>query len=375
MKKQEGFSLIELLVTMAVFVIVIAAAVGIFVPLVNQFKQQSKIAETNIEGIIGLELLRLDMAHAGYGLPWFYPGTLAGYNEASSFPASTYNDTASNPPRSILSGNNMAFAAPNNIFDGTDYLVIKSTAVAASDASQRWSYRTGTNPPRVWGVEDFAATDRVIFINPKASETRLRELVISGGAFSTTYSAPFTPAETLETYLIYGVDPDTNLQRPFNRADYFIWRGSADPATDDVPDRCAPNTGVLRKAVVNHSAGTFQGGILPLLDCVADMQIIFGLDNDGDGDFEPVVSTDGWSEDITALTAQQVRDQVKEIRVYILAHEGQMDLTYTYPTQILSLGGDIGLGRNYDLAAGIGANWQNYRWKVYTLVVRPENLR
>ena len=68
-KKQDGFTLVELMITMVVFVMVITAASNIFSGLVNQFKQQSKIAETNIEGIVGLELLRYDIEQAGFGLP------------------------------------------------------------------------------------------------------------------------------------------------------------------------------------------------------------------------------------------------------------------------------------------------------------------
>jgi hypothetical protein len=104
------------------------------------------------------------------------------------------------------------------------------------------------------------------------------------------------------------------------------------------------------------------------------MQVIFGLDNDNDGDFEPGVSTDNYSDDITALTAQQIRTQVQQVRVYILAHEGQRDPNYTYPSTTIDLGGDVGLGRIFNLATAI-PNFQNYRWKLYTLAVKPKNLR
>ena len=64
-KKEAGFTLIELLITMVVFVLVIAAGSQIFTGLLTQFKQQSKIAETNIEGTVGLEILKQDIGHAG----------------------------------------------------------------------------------------------------------------------------------------------------------------------------------------------------------------------------------------------------------------------------------------------------------------------
>lgn len=389
--REDGFSLVELMITMVVFVFVIAAASQVFTGLLTQFKQQSKIAETNIEGIVGLELLRLDIEHAGYGLPWFFQNSI-NYGEAASAPASSYNDSPGNPPRAIVSGNDVTFSSPNNIFNGSDYLVIKSTVVARSDTAQRWSYIVTGNNPRTWTADDLQNGDRVIVIRPKVSETRLRELVMNGATFFTTYSATafpaqFSPTEPSESYLIYGVASSdiTSLRMPFNRADYYIWRGSTNPATDEVPDRCAPNTGILRKAVVNHSGGTFQGGILPLLDCVADMQVIYRLDMDNDGDVGTSADADGSnvssSEGASATTVQQtmddaalLRERLKEVRIYILAHEGQRDTNYTYPTNPITVG-EFGLGRSFNFVTAGITDWQNYRWKIYTMIVKPNNLR
>ncbi len=82
MRRYQGFTLVELLIAMTMFIIVIASASSVFVPLLTQFKQQSKSAETQIEGIIGLELLRRDIKHAGFGLPWNMNG--ATYTEAEN---------------------------------------------------------------------------------------------------------------------------------------------------------------------------------------------------------------------------------------------------------------------------------------------------
>jgi len=358
-KKEAGFTLIELLITMVVFVLVIAAGSQIFTGLLTQFKQQSKIAETNIEGIVGLEILRQNIEHAGYGLPWIIP-TGVTYSEASSSPASTYND-ASNPPRAILSGNGTGF----NV---SDYLVIKAINVARNDVCQRWTTLKATAPNvRTWtpSSENLIASDKVIVLSPGATDLNSRTLVISGTTFSTTYgsvtSSTWLPTDAMGANIVYGVDPDTSpLRMPFNRADYFI-------SNANVPQRCAPNTGVLEKVVVNQNGGGLTNP-LPLLDCVADMQVVYRRDTNGDG------TIDNTTDDISALTAQQIRDQVKEVRIYILAHEGQYDRNYTYPNSTITLG-EFGLGSNFNLATTIGANWQNYRWKVNTLVVKPNNLR
>ena len=98
------------------------------------------------------------------------------------------------------------------------------------------------------------------------------------GTFYTPFNdtgTAFVPAEPYSANIIYGID---NVQpvRPFNRADYYIDNAS-------VPQHCAPNTGVLVKAVVAHDAAGTTPTLLPLLDCVADMQVVYGLDNNADG--------------------------------------------------------------------------------------------
>jgi prepilin-type N-terminal cleavage/methylation domain-containing protein len=386
---EAGFTLVELMVTMVIFVIVIAAASGIFTGLLTQFKQQSRIAETNIEGIIGLEILRYDIEHAGYGLPW---GGLIAYTESAVNPFNL-NDSP-NPPRAIVSWNDIG----GGYVGGTDYLVIKALNVAKTDLTanspEKWTLLKDPTSvpfdpptpfnPREWGTltgsEDAAQTlqagDRVIvFEGPTATAERV--LVTNGGAFYTTYGAnganltadPWQPREVNETRLVYGLSSasDPLPVRPFNRADYFVQTPAA------MPRRCAAGTGILYKAIMSHdAAGTFT--LLPLLDCVADMQVGYALDNNEDGSFVDGEGGDAYGDDITVLTAQQIRTRVKEVRVYILAHEGQRDTNYTYPNATITVG-ESGLGRIFTFAASGIADWQNYRWKLYTLVAKPNNLR
>jgi hypothetical protein len=374
-----GFSLVDLMITMVVFVFFIAAASQVFTGLLTQFKQQSKMAETNIEGMVGLEILRQDIEGAGYGLPWF--GLIA-YSEADGDPYSLNDSTTTAAPRAVLSKNSATFTGSNNIFDGSDYLVIKAVNVGRNDACQKWTTLSSVSPyVRTWtpATENLSNTDRVIVLRPGSTDADARTLVVNVSAFSTTYSGvsstPWRPTDPAETRLVYGVDPDTDLRMPFNRADYFI-------SNANVPERCAPNTGVLEKATVNQNGGGFT--YLPLLDCVADMQVIYGLDTNEDGSFDPLNDpADVYSDDITTapLTAQQIRKRVKQVRVYILSHEGQRDATYTYcPSSAASCStafpvGEFGLGSPFDLTTKIGdPDYKYYRWKLYTIVVTPHNL-
>jgi hypothetical protein len=117
------------------------------------------------------------------------------------------------------------------------------------------------------------------------------------------------------------------------------------------------------------------------MECVADMQVLYGWDVDEDGDFEPWVggSTDIYLEDISDRPSFAVRGRLKEVRVYILAHEGQSDPGLNFSgfngscAQCVLVGG-FGLGSDFDFDAWAIPNYQQYRWKVYTLVVKPANL-
>ena len=389
-KREEGFTLVELMITMVTFVLAIAAASGIFTSLLTQFKQQSKIAETNVEGIVGLAILKKDIESAGYGLFWSPNPLPVNYTESNANPFNL-NDAPNNAPRPIASENNAAFAPPNNIFDDSDYLVVRSLNVVRQEINEKWTVVSNeflfpfTNPlnfnPRKWSLqgEQFLSDNDKVIVFRGATKAVQRSLVTSGGAFYTTYDQitlePWKSEEGKETRLVYGIRNswDTPPVRPFNRADYYIAR----PAT--IPGRCAPNTGVLYKATMIHDdKGTFVA--MPLLDCVADMQVLYVLDRNIDQNLETVVLE--YSDSLTfgglPLTAQEVQDQLKEVRVYILAHEGQMDRSYEYPNPTLKYPRDTdpgaGLGRTFDFAGSIGPDYVFYRWKLYTLAVKPLNL-
>ena len=206
----------------------------------------------------------------------------------------------------------------------------------------------------------------MIVIKPAKDIYSSNELIVdSNGNFFTTFSSTSFPSDFLpqspsERYIIYGVDANTDLRMPFNRADYFINR-----PTSGMPSRCAPNTGILYKTTINQSNGGLN--YLQIFDCVADMQVIFGLDNDENG------VRDTYSDDISSLSAANIKKRVKEVRVYILTHEGGKDNDYTYPSGTITVG-EFSMGRDFNLSSTIGSGWQNYKWKQHILVLKPKEM-
>lgn len=362
---QKGVSFIELLIVMTLVVIVLTMNTDTFGVIFRQSRQQTQAVGAQMDRIVGLEMLRTDLEHAGFGLPWSFQGSI-NYSEATGNPQNAYNDAPSNPPKAFWSGNDPTTFTLNN----SDYLVIKSTIAGTSEASQRWTYIIGGQQPHSWSSNNLSNGDRVTVIWPRSVTGYNKELVMDGTNFSTIYSSSafpveYSPAAATTRFVIYGVSPSTTtLRRPFNRADYYIQR----PAS--MPQACAPNTGILYKATINHDAnGTLNPD--PLIDCVADMQVIYRLDTNNDGTIDSTVN------DISGLTSQQIRDRVKEVRVYILSHEGQSDRAFRYAINSIIVGENFGgtlFGRIFNLSATIGSGWENYRWKVSTIVVKPRNL-
>jgi prepilin-type N-terminal cleavage/methylation domain-containing protein len=391
-RDKRGFTLTELIVVMAIFLTVIMITATAFKTIVNSSSQQSKSVETQIEGIVGLEVLRADLEHAGFGLPWIFQTTSPSvtYDESlddSTAPASfwpagqspaSFNDAPGNAPRAILSGSTIFNKDAANI--GSNYLVIKSTMAVASDTSKKWTTvafdKDGVKGIRQWNAtdRDFTSDERVIVVkNSLMTTPPTRQLMASA---STVFSATFGTYSTLtiphqngDTFEIYGVNPNTDLRMPFNRADYYVRRLAK------MPKSCmeSPGVGILYKSTVIQGSGGLTPG-MPLLDCVADMQVVYGLDNDGTGRVNQYL--DAPANTVTP-SAADIRNQLREIRVYILAQEGGRDVLFTNPSETVMVGevlNGIQRGRVFNLKDRLGPDYKYYRWKVYTIVVRPKNL-
>lgn len=387
---ESGFSLVELIVYLVILGILMTAIFASFTSTMRRSAQQTSIAETKIETNVGLELLRADLEHAGFGLPWQLPAVPSPYSEPSNSPFNPGADTlltplmdAPNVPKAIISQDN----SPASLND-SDYLVIRAINVTLGVSSQKWGYvgRNTANSTVVQSMskEAFVGGDKVIVLRPEFNPGEYRQLVMNGTSYITQIIAgpplsladPFAPIATPndpdgEKYLVYGLnEAAVSSSRPFNRTDYYI-------NDTNVPTHCAPNTGVLTKATAHQEDDEFL--ILPVMDCVADFQIVYYLDTNNDGGWDQRANADG----LAGLTPVQIRGQVKAVRLFILTHEGGIDRSFSYPQATVNVGeADAAgaplvpaVGRSFDLAADIGGNWANYRWKIESMAVTPKNLK
>ena len=426
-QNEKGFTLIELIITMSVFLVVIIIAAQTFNTVVTQYSKISKSEESNIEGVIGLEVMRHDIEQMGFGLPWgLISGHTVTYSEADSAnwsaDTSNYskmNDNTTSPPvpRAFVGFDSFANNGAN-LFG--DFIGVKGSTVGRSKAAQLWNYIPYQNystasgresRPVAWPSNNLAAGDKVIAIRTNFNNPDDDHLLVdSAGTFEFNYNTngsindDFLPIDSLQTHMIYGIERTTALRMPFNRTDYFV--KVPDALTTDstsIPAFCAPGTGVLYKATVNQgTSGTSPGkyNYIPLLDCVANMQVVLGWSfNSGTSKAQDAVHAyssmpDKTSYSVSTLSATSValpatvasdiqgwlqdpkgiREHLKLIKIYLLVQEGKRDSRYTYPVNSIVVGdqanGELILTQQYTFSA----EQLKYRWKLYKIIVRPKNL-
>lgn len=411
LNSRKGFTLIEMVVVMAVFIVVVMITADSFKTILTQVTKLTKSEESNIEGMLGLEMFRHDIEQAGFGLPDSFLSEIK-YSEAVGNPADDFNDGTgdidSAVPRAVVAGDKLAAGTAldsYNILGDTDYLVLKGTSLGLNAASQKWTYMhiddsVAIPPPRIWPSGNMnSAKDRVIVMRKAFTEsTYTNQLIVAN---STTFSAvyrsdgfdnddkAFRPTLKEEVYYLYGITSGDTVRMPFNRADFFV--ATPPSSSSSRPAFCAKNTGILYKGVVNHGDGTLT--YVPLLDCVADMQVVFGWDlDDGQGNEGQDGAVDTYSTplalnntDITVSPSahktrvtdaladpEKLRAGLKLVKVYLLAQVGRRDPAYQ-GAENFSVGNVSadGMSTLYTLTSDM----RQYHWKVYRIVVRPKNLQ
>ena len=426
MQNNRGFTLIEILITMGLVIAVLVITGSAFNAILKTTGGLVSSEGSNIEGVVGLEMFRHDIQQCGLGLPHEFGNPAPPqYAEAAVAPANTLNDgsgTVAAPgdgkvPRAIASWNDLvgasdAISEPGvtySVLNGTDYLVIKSASIGTNTAARKWTYLT-LDGVKIWPeVEDrlVDSEDQVIVVNRKYSTDGMVTNILVYTApenYGPTYKANLSDwvdvyklIPPLDTYYVYGItrnnaNPSTPLPlvMPFNRADYFVARPSD---SQRIPSSCATNTGILYKATVNHGAAsdTKTGKLtyMPLVDCVADMQVVFGWDFNNDGVIEESSAYEG---DVAKIftsgstitpssiktvmeTSADIRSKLKWIKVYIMAQEGRRDSGFTN-TAPINVGDttNTGLTKAYTVADLVTKGWLNYRWKVYRIIINPNSL-
>lgn len=357
LKKNSGFSLVELLVALAIFSVIFAVVFSSYITQVKHTGREYRVAEAEIEIGIAKGIIERDIAMAGYGI------------------AEDYGTTGFNP--SVASATN----------DNPDTLTLTGTAIGMkSRQAQAWTYINGVNPTfgpasvsdtnATWSDsrENLETDDRVILMEPGTKKLLLQgtEWLFnydpSNGTFANrlkTLSGGTTYATPSVGTLIYGLCGSSNancdvagILQPYYAVRYGL--GGTPPSN------CAAGTQSLLRNESRTSVPTSGGD--PILDCVLDVEVAFGLDTNEDGTID---TWDNGGAAAAGYAASDLRKRLKQIRMYILVQSGNYDSGYTASSPIWVGDSILSTGRSVTLTTA----QLNYRWRALAISMMSRNIR
>lgn len=341
MKNEKGITLVELLITLVIFSVVIAGVYGVYTTQVRHSTREFRLAESEMELGIAKTIIERDIMMAGYGIADDY-STLA----IIPLPVAATEATSATE---------------------YDFITLRGTAIGIlSRGSQGWTYVTSISPVafQTWGDnrENVESGDKVIYIEPNT-----KEILTTGTTGIFTY--PAIPSTVDRGTLVYGVHKDSaNL--PYSTVQYTM--GGTPPTT------CAAGTQNLLRAESRNNDPPVPANREPILNCVRDFQVSFGLDTDENGTIDTWDPVGGVFQ-ANGYDIKSLKRRLKQVRVYILVQVGNRDPDYTYsnpdnpgnPDTIRVGDSNLGIGRDITLTP----EQRRYRWRVVSLSITPRNLR
>lgn len=354
MCRKKGFTLIEVIVTL--FIVMAALAIGYytFVRVLKLSFYRSSTTKSQINTLMGAELLRYDCEMAGLGLTQSIPKGVdsSNYEEAVGNPAKDYN-VAPGVPWPYQIGN----------YNNSSYLVIRSSIANINNASRKWSimYYDGTN----WQIQGYTDSlgwpaneadyhftkgqddnDYVIILHNKDLYARSNGLYYF--KLSTLPANANIPPSDY-TYIVYGIDPNTTLRMPFNRVDYFL-------DNNNLPRFCEPSVFELYRTTINHANGAMNKQ--PILDCVARFQVA-------------IKSNGKWFTSKNPFNSITDSQNTQEVRIFIVQQSGKFNPEYTNANKINLGDADTGILDTFNPTG----NQVHYQWKIVKLSIIPRNLK
>ncbi len=328
----RGLSLVELIITMFIVLLVLGGAYLTYTNLLKGFKRESISIETEMEKLVGSELIRLDLEHAGYGVG----------RDESRPPVEWYSSIPKLIIRSTLNNTNQKTFGWLLIKCESAGNLLKDSVVIDKRYDKNNKY--------------------IIILDAKKK-------VISTSSFLKLDDTITCPKKGI--FAAFPIDMNVinhSGSGCINQYCHLIeYRLSSSNNLGD----CNPGT---RNLLRNNK---------PVIDCVSDFKIRYGIDTDGDGLIDKYdtqsfydTNSDGILDKFSSFTdlngngsvdTRDLRKSLKLITVYLLMQEGKYDPEYTFnnSTGYIEVDG---------IKLNLPANYQHYRWKVLKITVKPMNL-
>jgi type IV pilus assembly protein PilW len=351
-----GFSLVELMIALAIGLVLLAGLVSTFAQSAKAHRELQKFSQQIENGRYGLDLISSDLRHAGfygqfYNLP-AAPGALpdpcetanaANLYGALSIPVQVYS-APDLLTRADLSATSCAAygLTDTNLLPGTDVLVIRradTKALAPTDVP----------------------VDNDVYIQANSSAAEIQFGSSSGGV-GTTKKADGTPAD------LFKKDGTSAAEiRKYHVHIYFIapcslpaGGGTSCTGSSDDSGRPIPT---LKRLELTSAGGTAIMNLVPLVEGIENLQLEVGVDDaPSTADALTGFIGDGAPDSFVAAPMLAQLPNVVAATLYLLARNTEPSLGYT-DTKIYSLG----------LAGTTVAANDQYRRHVFNAAVRLIN--
>lgn len=394
---QQGFSLIELMVGLVIGLIATLVIMQTFSAFEGTKRSTTGIADAQTNGNIGLFMIQRELQHAGYGIP-LTSGTLPAITAATAANTYLFEDYKDKTVAEVNALQAAKLAAYNaklitdsqTVASGVNYSALKCDDTLPSDVINLDTDNTSSRPNATRLVRDMITP--VTITNGITSDTVVvRYGTSSRGAMSTDINTV-----TGSNYI--GVDNnlgcaanDIVLVTRNASTSCFATRVTSLASTNGL--NVLANTGMaqndklaclgqIKEIVFDVSANQLRksnlatGAQEPVLNEVVSLQAQYGIAPTANSEI-----IESW-QDATGIFAPAAmtinnRNRIKAVRIAVVARNNLLEKEVV--TQLCN-GGATGparlcvFGENLNLTAALGANWVNYRYRVYEVIVPLRNM-
>lgn len=400
--QQSGFTLVELMVGLVIGLIASLAIMQTFSAFEGNKRSTTGIADAQTAGSIGLFMVQRELQYAGYGVP-LTSGTLPVVSANTAANSYNFADYKDKTPQEVSDAQAAALAAYNaqiaadkiTVANGVNYSALKcDTAPAINIKGDEGSTR-----PNITNVIKDIITP-VIITNGAVSDTvTIHYGDTQLGAIGTDINgAPtgsqyvpvnnnfgcrqndvvlVTRANTNLCYATKVISTNTQLNSTTNSINVLSHGGVLLP-NDKLS--CLGNIREVRFDVNNNQlqkTNRADNAQIPVLNEIVSLQAQYGLATTANS--EVITSwqdaTGVWANTATTPSVAD-RNRIKAVRIALVARNNLLEREVV--TQLCN-GAAVGpsrlcvFGANLDLS-GVAANWANYRYRVYEVVVPIRNM-
>ncbi|RUM45556.1 MAG: hypothetical protein DSY35_00580 [Desulfurobacterium sp.] len=331
---RKGVTVLELLIVAFLTLITLAAVYSAYSVLFKSYKKEETTSVTAMESAIGLEILRQDVEHAGYGI---------GKGE-TKLPVEV-------------------FRTP----DGFLHLVIRSTYKTSDDDTQGWAILTC---PSAGDVPHCLSYYNFPYCPKERTKTEAIVMKPDGDLFLPKGKDYFTVDDKGDTC------PSAEsvlLAFPISGSGVWKkWDGSTEPScanqfcnvieyyleddSDALSEYCQGTYILKRKVDLREE---------PFVECVGDFKVLYNWNGslcDPEKSSSPCYSP--------KLNSKTLRENLKMVYIYLLIREGKKDPKFKFKYS----GGVPVDGIKLHLPSS-DPDAVHYRWRVVKLAVTPMNLK